>query len=121
MLTHSEKRDGDSIGSPRAFRGAESASRKPAQNGYGEDGGGARFQSGNTSLSPKRDTFCIPLPLFYSPGREAVIIRYIMFILCPFEQGYTSIFSLMNACYLGFYLSRLVPIYVLYNKTCGHV
>ena len=36
LLTCSEKRDGDSAGSTRAFRGAESASRKPAQNGYGE-------------------------------------------------------------------------------------
>ena len=121
MLTHSEKRDGDSIGSPRAFRGAESASRKPAQNGYGEDGGGARFQSGNTSLSPKRDTFCIPLPLFYSPGREAVIIRYIIIILCPFGERYTSILSLLNACYLGFHFSRLVPTYLLYNEKCARV
>ena len=70
---------------------------------------------------PKRDIFSIPLPLFYCPRRETVIIRYIMFILCPFGQGYASIFSLMNACYLGFPLSLLVPIYVLYNKTCANV
>ena len=37
--THTEERDGDSAGSTRAFRGAESASRKPAQNDYGEDRG----------------------------------------------------------------------------------
>ena len=39
LLTHSEKRDGDSAGSTQAFRGVESASRKPAQNNYGEDRG----------------------------------------------------------------------------------
>ena len=33
------KRDGDSAGSTRAFRRAELAPRKPAQNGYGEDRG----------------------------------------------------------------------------------
>ena len=33
------KRDGDFAGSTWAFRGAKSASRKPAQNGYGEDRG----------------------------------------------------------------------------------
>ena len=33
------KRDGDSTGSTRAFHGAELASRKPTQNGYGEDRG----------------------------------------------------------------------------------
>ena len=70
---------------------------------------------------PNVPLFFIPLPIFYSPRREVVILRYIMFILYPFGQRYTSIFSLMNACYLGFHLSRLVPIYVLYNKTCAHV
>ena len=34
--SHTEERDGDSAESTRAFRGAESTSRKPAQNGYGE-------------------------------------------------------------------------------------
>ena len=75
------------------------------------------------ALRPPQNTppFTIPLPLFYSPRREAVTTRYIMFIPCPFGQGYASIFSQMNACYLGFHLSRLVPTYVLYNKTCAHV
>ena len=81
----------------------------------------ARFQSGSTSSSSIAIPITIHLPLFYSPRREAVTTRYIMFIPCPFGQGYASIFSLMNACYLGFHLSRLVPIYVLYNKTCAHV
>ena len=54
---------------------------------------------------PNVPLFFIPLPIFYSPRREVVILRYIMFILYPFGQRYTSIFSLMNACYLGFHLN----------------
>ena len=55
----------------------------------------------------------IPLPLFYSPRREAVIICYIILILrCPFGQRYTSILSLLNACYLGFTSANLyLPTY----------
>ena len=34
--THTETRDGDSARSTRAFRGAEAASRKPAQSNYRE-------------------------------------------------------------------------------------
>ena len=41
-------------------------------------------RSGGTSSSLTHDTFSIPLPLFYSPRREAVIICYIILILCPF-------------------------------------
>ena len=39
-----------------------------------------------TALCPrqKRSPFMIPLPLFYSPRREAVTTCYIIFILCPF-------------------------------------
>ena len=61
----------------------------------------ARSQSGSTSssLMPPRS---IPLPLFYSPRREAVIICYIILILYPSGQRYTSILSLLNAYYLGF-------------------
>ena len=65
------------------------------------------------SLVPVRQQFVLSKtrylshssPTLYSPRREAVIIRYIMFVLCPLGQRYTSIFSLMNACYLGFHLS----------------
>ena len=44
--------------------------------------------SGSTSSSLMHDPIIIPLPLFYSPRREVVITRYIMFILCPFGQRY---------------------------------
>ena len=37
------------------------------------------------------------------------------------RQRYASISFLFNVLYLGFHLSRLVPIYVHYNKTCAHV
>ena len=79
----------------------------------------ARSQSGNTSsLMPP---LSIPLPLFYSPRREAVIICYIILILCPSGQRYTSILSLLNAYYLGLPLNRLVPTYLLYNEKCARV
>ena len=64
--------------------------------------------------------FSISLPLFYSPRREAVTTSHVIFILYPFGQRYASISFLLNACYLGFLFSRLVPIYVHYNKTCAH-
>mgnify|MGYP006889231946 CR=1 FL=1 len=59
----------------------------------------ARFQSGSTSSSPPRDIFSIPLPLFYSPRREAVIIRYIMFYSLSFRTGIRLDF-LPNECVL---------------------
>ena len=78
--------DGDSARSTRAFRGVESASRKPAQNGYGEDRG-EELGSNPATLRPLQNVipFSIPLPLFYSPRREAVSISHITFILCPFR------------------------------------
>ena len=72
-------------------------------------------------LSNARSPFSLPLPLFYSPRREAVIIRYITLILCPFGQRYTLILSLLNACYLGFHFNRLVPTHLLYNEKCARV
>ena len=68
-----------------------------------------------------RDPLSLPLLLFYSPRREAIIIRYIILILYPFGQRYTSILSLLNVCYLGFHLSQLVPTYLLYNEKCARV
>ena len=122
LLTHSEKRDGDSIGNTRAFRGAESASRKPAQNGYGEDRG-EELGSSPAALRPLLHAIYFPyLSLsFIAQGGRPLSYVISCFILCPFGQGYTSIFSQMNVCYLGFHLSRLVPTYVLYNKTCAHL
>ena len=74
-LTHTEERDGDSAGSTRAFRGAESASRNLRRKRLWKNNQRrrARSQSGSTSSSLMRDTFFIALPLFYSPRREAVI------------------------------------------------
>ena len=43
--------------------------------------------------------FTIPLPLFYSPTREALTTRYIMFIACPFQTGIRLDF-LPNECML---------------------
>ena len=73
------------------------------------------------ALRPSQNTipFTTSLPLFYSPRREVVTIFHIIFILCPFGQRYASISFPLNALSLWFHLSRLVPIYVHYNKTCA--
>ena len=123
LFTHTQKSEMETL--PEAHGRSTEQSQPPEnlrKNGYGEwQRRRARSQSGSTSSSLTRDTFSIPLPLFYSPRREAVIIRYIILILCPFGQRYTSILSLLNACYLGFHLSRLVPTYLLYNEKCARV
>ena len=68
-----ETRDGDSTRSTRAFHGAEAASRKPAQCEHREwRRRRARSQSNSTSSSTKAIPLSIPLPLFYSPRREAI-------------------------------------------------
>ena len=58
-----------------------------------ENDRGEKLGSSPAALRPLKNAllFFILLPLFYSLRREVVIIRYIMFILCPFGQGYTSI------------------------------
>ena len=121
--THTEERDGDSAGSTRAFRGAESASRNLRRKRLWRNNRGEELGPSPAALRPLQCAIPFPsrLPLFYSSRREAVIIRYITLILCPFGQRYTSILSLLNACYLGFHLSRLVPTYLLYNEKCARV
>ena len=51
--------DGDSARSTRAFRGAELASRKPAQNGYGEDRG-EELGSSSTTLRLLYNAISLP-------------------------------------------------------------
>ena len=65
--------------------------------------------------------FSIPLPLFHSPreGGRYHPLHHVYSL--SFQTGIRIDFLPNNAGYLGFHLSRLVPIYVLYNKTCTHV
>ena len=99
-LRTQKKRDGDSAGSTRAFCGAESASRKPAQNGYGEDRG-EELGSSPATLRPPQNA--IPLQYlslsFIAQGGRSLPPHYITFIPYPFGQGYALIFSQMNACF----------------------
>ena len=92
---------------PRSRVSLPNLHRMAMENDRGEELG-----SSPATLRPSLNAiyFIIPLPLFYSPRREVVITRYIMFILCPFGQRYTSISSLMRVCYLGPPLSLHVPI-----------
>ena len=89
--------------STRAFRGAESTSRKPAQSKIHK--GREELGLSPTTLRPRQKVipFSIPLSLFYSPRREAVTTCYIIFIrVCPFGQRYASILYLKNVCDLGY-------------------
>ena len=65
-LTHTEERDGDSAGSTRAFRGAESASRNLRRKRLWRNNRGEELSPGSATLRPlQRATPFLPVSLSF--------------------------------------------------------
>ena len=100
------ERDGESIGSTRAFHGAESTSRDPAQEGYGKT-------TEKKRLVTVRQHFLVPDALLPLPVSLSFIVQggrplspiYITLILYPFGQRFPR-FSTYRIL-----LPRIQPLY----------
>ena len=102
--THREKREMETL---LEALGRSAEQRQPPENLHKattKRDGGEELGPIPTTLRPRQNAIphTIHLCLFYNSRGEAVTTRYIIFILCPFGQRYTSIFYVMNACDLGF-------------------